>query len=289
VHYLRTIDDATRLNTAIRNAARVAVIGAGWIGSEVAASARQMGARVVLIDPLDVPLQRVLGPEIGEVFRRLHADHGVDLRLGRSVSALSGLGRVEEVVLADGSVEKADVVVVGIGVQPRVELAAAGGLALDNGVLVDEHLETSAPGIYAAGDIANAAHPLLRRRLRVEHWANALNQGLTAGSNAAGATGVYERLPYFFSDQFDLGMEYVGHGSPDDEVVIRGDLNTRQFIAFWHRHRLVTAAMNVNVWDVTDDLQALIRAGSPVDPARLADPDIPLTQLWSPAPAAHTR
>lgn len=289
VHYLRTVDDASALSTAIRTAGRVAVIGAGWIGSEVAASARQMGASVVLIDPQDVPLQRVLGSQVGEVFRHLHADHGVDLRLGSGVSGLSGPGRVNNVILTDGSVEEADVVVVGIGVQPRVELATGAGLAVDNGVLVDQYLATSAPGIYAAGDIANAAHPVLGRRVRVEHWANALNQGLAAGANAVGDQQSYDRLPYFFSDQFDLGMEYVGHGSPDDLVVFRGDLAAREFIAFWLRDGKLTAAMNVNIWDVTDDLKALVAAQGPVDPRRLADSAVPLAELLSVAQSTGTR
>lgn len=279
VHYLRTVDDAVAISAAIRGAQRVAVIGAGWIGFEVAASARQLGAEVVLIDPLDVPLQRVLGPRVGDVFRRLHADHGVELRMATSVSELTGPGRVDRVVLTDGRIEPADVVIAGVGVQPRVDLADAAGLAVDNGVLVDEYLQTSAAGIYAAGDIANALHPLLGQRLRVEHWANALHQGLTAGANAAGGHQPYTRLPYFFSDQFDLGMEYQGHGSPDDELLIRGDLETREFIAFWSRAGRITAAMNVNIWDVTDDLKALITAGQVIEPRRLTDADVPLADL----------
>ena len=186
VHYLRDVGDARRLGDAIRGARRVAVIGAGWIGSEVAASARQMGAEVVLIDPAPVPLHRVLGDEIGEVFRRLHADHGVQLRLRTGVVELRGDDTVEQVVLSDGDVEAADVVVIGVGVTPRVELAVAAGLKVDNGIVVDEHLQSSAPGVYAAGDVASAWHPHYGRHLRVEHWSNALNQGLTAGANAAG-------------------------------------------------------------------------------------------------------
>jgi 3-phenylpropionate/trans-cinnamate dioxygenase ferredoxin reductase subunit len=289
VYYLRTAEDATALSTAIRGAGRVAVIGAGWIGTEVAASARQMGASVILIDPLAVPLQRILGRQVGEVFRDLHADHGVDLRLGRTVVGLSGRGRVDGVLLADGSVEPADVVVVGVGVRPRIELAREAGLAVNDGVLVDQYLETSVPGIYAAGDIAEAAHPLLGRRLRVEHWANALNQGLAAGRNATGGHEVYDRLPYFFSDQFDLGMEYVGHGSPEDEVVVRGDVVAREFLAFWLRDGLVTAAMNVNVWDVVEDLKALVAARSPLDPAQLANPEVPLTEVLAAAQPSGTR
>lgn len=282
VHYLRTVEDAAALGEAIRTGRRVAVIGAGWIGTEVAASARQMGASVVLIDPLDVPLQRVLGRRVGEVFSRLHAERGVELRLGRGVVGIAGSDRVSAVQLEGGATEAADVVVVGIGVTPRVDLAVAAGLAVDNGVLVDAHLATSAPGIYAAGDIAHAQHPLLGRRLRVEHWANALNQGLVAGANAAGGAQSYDRMPYFFSDQFDLGMEYVGHSDPDDEVVIRGDADAREFIAFWHREGRVSAAMNVNIWDVAEDLKAIVGSAERLDQRRLADPDVPLTELCSP-------
>ena len=279
VHYLRTIDDSVRLSDAIRAASRVAVVGAGWIGSEVAASARQMGADVVLVDPAPVPLHRVLGDEIGAVFAALHADHGVDLRLGTGVAELRGTKTVEAVVLDDGRVEPADVVVVGVGVTPRTELADAAGLRVDNGIVVDEHLATGVPGLFAAGDVANAWHPHYRRHLRVEHWANALNQGITAGRNAAGQTDSYTRLPYFFSDQYDLGMEYVGYGDANDDVTIRGDRDAREFIAFWHRDGKVTAAMNVNIWDVVDDLKAIIEARRVIDPARLGDPAVPLADL----------
>jgi 3-phenylpropionate/trans-cinnamate dioxygenase ferredoxin reductase component len=279
VRYLRTIGDSVALGDAIRGATRVAVVGAGWIGSEVAASARQMGTEVVLVDPEPLPLRRVLGDEIGAVFRGLHADHGVTLRLGTGVERLQGTRTVEAVALADGRVEAADLVVVGIGVTPRVELAAAAGVAVDNGVVVDERLASSVAGVYAAGDIANAWHPLFERRLRVEHWANALNQGLTAGRNAGGHADVYDRLPYFFSDQYDLGMEYVGQADTADAVVVRGSLEKREFIAFWHRDGVVSAAMNVNVWDVVDHLMAIVTARRPVDLARLTDEDVALPDV----------
>jgi 3-phenylpropionate/trans-cinnamate dioxygenase ferredoxin reductase component len=279
IHHLRTIDDAEGLGAAIRAGGRVAVIGAGWIGSEVAASARQMGAEVVLIDPAPVPLQRVLGDTVGQVFADLHRDHGVVLRLGTGVTELRGERRVDGVVLSDGSVESADVVVVGIGVTPRTDLARAAGLRVDDGVVVDEHLETDVAGVYAVGDVASAWHPHLRRHVRVEHWANALNQGLTAGANVAGAGQAYDRLPYFFSDQYDLGMEYVGLGEPGDAVTIRGDVEARELIAFWQRDGIVTAAMNVNVWDVADDLRAIVASGTPIPAARLSDPDVPLGEL----------
>jgi 3-phenylpropionate/trans-cinnamate dioxygenase ferredoxin reductase component len=282
VHHLRTVADATALREAVRGAARVAVVGAGWIGAEVAASARQMGADVVLIDPAPTPLHRLLGDELGGIFRELHAEHGVSLRLGAGVAALRGTSAVEAVVLDDGRVEHADVVVVGIGVDPRTELVdRASGIEIDDGIVVDEHLETGVPGIFAAGDAANAWHPHYRRRIRVEHWANALNQGITAGRNAAGERAEYTRLPYFFSDQYDLGLEYVGQHQPDDTLVMRGDLAARELVALWHRDGIVTAGMAVNVWDVIDDLKAIIEAGRVHDPARLGDVEVPLAQLSS--------
>jgi 3-phenylpropionate/trans-cinnamate dioxygenase ferredoxin reductase subunit len=276
VHYLRTLDDAVRLGAALKGASRVAVVGAGWIGTEVAASARALGADVVLVDPEPVPLRRVLGDRMGEVFARLHAGHGVELRLGVGVSGLRGGRTVSEVVLSDGTAEAADVVVVGVGVIPRTGLAASAGLTVDDGVVVDEHL-LAAPGVYAAGDVANAYHPVLGRRLRVEHWANALNQGTLAGRNAAGERAAYDRLPYFYSDQYDLGLEYVGHGAGTDDVVVRGDVEAREFVAFWLRDGRVTAAMNVNVWDVVEDLKGLV--GRAPDVGRLADPDVPLSEV----------
>lgn len=276
VHLLRTADDAIRLRDAIRTATRVAVVGAGWIGSEVAASARQMGADVVLIDPAPVPLHRVLGDAIGEPFRALHIEHGVTLRMNAGVTALHGGDSVEAVELDDGRIEVADVVVVGVGVIPRVELANDAGLLVDDGIVVDEHLESRVAGIFAAGDVANAWHPHYRRHLRVEHWANALNQGITAGHNAAGNREPYARLPYFFSDQYDLGLEYIGHAESNDAVTIRGDRDTREFIAFWHRDSTVVAAMNVNVWGVVDELKAIIETRAPVDLALLANVDVPI-------------
>ena len=279
VLYLRSVGDSLRLQAAIRNASRVAVIGAGWIGSEVAASARQMGADVVLVEPAPTPLYGVLGETIGGVFAQLHTDHGVELRLGTGLRELRGTTTVSEIVLEDGRVEPADVVVVGVGVTPRTELASTAGLVVDNGIVVDQYLESSSAGIYAAGDVASAWHPHYGRHIRVEHWANALNQGPTAGRNATGQRDAYDRLPYFFSDQYDLGMEYVGYAAKDDSVVVRGDLDAREFIAFWHRDGKVTAAMNVNVWDVVEDLKAIVGADRAPDLDRLTDPDVSLAEL----------
>ena len=256
------------------------MIGAGWIGSEVAASARQMGLEVTLIERLAVPLETVLGRELGEIYAAIHRDHGVELLMESAVEAIEGDGRAERVRLAGGRTVDCDLVLVGIGVVPRTALAEAAGLEVDDGVVTDEHLRTSADGVYAAGDLAAAWHPLLERRLRVEHWHNALEQGPAAARAMLGGGEPYDRIPYFFSDQYDVGMEYAGHATEWDEVVFRGDTAAREFIAFWLRDGRVLAGMNVNVWDVTDDIQALIRSGARVEPARLRDPDVALSSLF---------
>ena len=276
VHYLRTVADAERLSAAIKAGTRVAVIGAGWIGSEVAASARVLGRDVIMIEPAELPLLNVVGSTVAEAFRDLHADHGVTLRFGKKPTELRGTGRVEEVVLDDGSAEAADVVVIGVGAAPRTSLATEAGLKVEDGVVVDEQLRTSAPGVFAAGDVAQAWHPRFQKSIRVEHWANALNQGLAAGGNAAGGSAVYDRLPYFFSDQYDLGLEYVGYAERGSDVVIRGDLAQREFIAFYHHDGVVNAALTVNTWDVLDDLKAIVSKGTRSDLDRLRDSGSPL-------------
>jgi 3-phenylpropionate/trans-cinnamate dioxygenase ferredoxin reductase subunit len=256
------------------------VVGTGWIGSEAAASLRQLGRDVTLIGPDTAPLARVLGPEIGRVYRDLHADHGVRLALGTRVAGLRGHGRVEAVLTSDGRTFDCDLVLVGAGAVPRTELAEAAGLPVRDGVLVNEQLEAvGAAGVYAAGDVAAAWHPRYQTYLRVEHWANALNQGPAAARNMLGRSLPYARLPYFYSDQYDLGMEYSGFAADWDRVVVRGDLAAREFIAFWLKDERVVAGMNAGVWDVVEPIQSLIRGGRPVDPARLADPDLPLDQV----------
>ncbi|HWL35648.1 MAG TPA: FAD-dependent oxidoreductase [Frankiaceae bacterium] len=278
VHYLRTLDDAARLRAAIGTGARVVVVGAGWIGSEVASSARAMGADVCVVDPAPVPLQRVLGTEVGTVFRSLHADNGVALRLGVGIAELHGGRSVDKVVLSDGRTEAADVVVVGIGVEPCTELAEAAGLHVRDGIVVDEHLH-SAPGVYAAGDVANAWHPHYGRHVRVEHWANALNQGATAGRNAVGSHEAYLRLPYFYSDQYDLSLEYLGVADARDDVTIRGSLAEREFVAFYAREGIVDAALTVNVHDVVDDLKRIVTDRVRTDAPGLLDPAVPLSDV----------
>jgi len=279
VLYLRSVQDSDALRAHLDRGGAVVVVGAGWIGAEVAASARQRGLEVTVLDPLAVPLERVLGAEVGAVYRDIHADHGTRLLMGTGVEAFEGDTAVERVRTSDGRELDCEFVVVGVGVEPRTALAEAAGLTLDNGIAVDERLRTSVPGVFAAGDVANAHHPFYGERIRVEHWANALNQGPAAARSMLGADDGYERLPYFFSDQYDVGMEYSGFARSWDRVVLRGDPGSREFIAFWLVGDRVVAGMNVNVWDVTDPIQALIRKRVAVDDRRLADPDVPLAEL----------
>jgi 3-phenylpropionate/trans-cinnamate dioxygenase ferredoxin reductase subunit len=281
---LRDLPDADALRSRLAAATHLVVIGAGWIGAEVAASARQLGSQVTIVERAEVPLQHVLGREIGGLYAEIHRDHDIELLTGVGPKSFTGASRVEHVELDDGRAIDCGLVVVGVGVTPRIELAEAASLSVDNGILVDAHLQTSDPNIFAAGDVANVAHPVYGGRLRVEHWASALHQPEVAARSMLGKPAVWDRLPYFFSDQYDVGMEYAGLAAGDDEVVVRGDRDARELIAFWLRDDRVVAGMNVNVWDVTEDIQALIRAGQPVDRARLADPGVPLADLL---PAAN--
>jgi 3-phenylpropionate/trans-cinnamate dioxygenase ferredoxin reductase subunit len=278
---LRTLPDSDRIAAALVDGAHLVMVGAGWIGLEVAAAARQRGATVTVVERSALPLLRVLGPDIAQVFADLHRDHGVTFRFGAAVDEFRGDGRVSSVLLRDGTQLPADTVVVGVGVHPNVGLAETAGLAVNNGVVVDQTLRSSDPRIYAAGDVANAYHPLYGTHLRVEHWATALHSGPAAARSMLGSDVGYDRLPYFYTDQYDLGMEYTGYAPPGgyDTVVVRGDLATREFIAFWTAGGRVVAGMNVNVWDVTSHIQDLIRSKEPVDLARLADPGVALDDL----------
>jgi 3-phenylpropionate/trans-cinnamate dioxygenase ferredoxin reductase subunit len=279
VLYLRTVKDSDVLRERFDRGGTVVVVGAGWIGAEVAASARQRGLEVSVVEPSTVPLERVLGTEVGAVYRDIHADHGVRMLMGTGVEAFEGDTAVERVRTSDGRLLECDFVVVGVGVQPRTELAAQAGIAVGDGILVDEHLRTGAPGVFAAGDVAHAHHPFYGERIRVEHWANALNQGPAAARNMLDLAKPYDRLPYFFSDQYDVGMEYTGFARTWDRVVFRGDPASREFIAFWLTGDRVLAGMNVNVWDVTEPIQRLVRERVAVDDRRLADPDVALDDL----------
>jgi 3-phenylpropionate/trans-cinnamate dioxygenase ferredoxin reductase subunit len=281
VHYLRTIEDSDRIKAGFAQARRVTIIGAGWIGLETAAAARNAGLNVTLLEAAEMPLLRVLGPEAAPIFADLHRDHGVDLRCQASVAELAGRnGAVTGVVLSDGSRIDADLVLVGIGITPDTQLAAEAGLDVDNGIIVDAHLCTSDADIFAAGDVANAYNPRLGRRLRVEHWENARRQGATAAKAMLSQDAIDTRPSYFFSDQYDLGMEYTGDIGPSgyDQVLFRRTTDS-QLIVFWLHEQRVQAGMNINIWDVADDIEQLIQFGRPVNTNDLADPDIPLISL----------
>lgn len=294
IRYLRTLVDADALRSDLREGAQVAIIGAGWIGLEVAAAARSHGATVTVVEVDSLPLRRVLGDEVASVYADLHRAHGVQFRFGVGIREFGGAGgRLTHVVLEDGAEVPADVAVVGVGIRPATELAEAAGLHVDNGIVTDAQLRTSGPDVFACGDVANSYHPILERQVRVEHWANAQNGGKAAALSMLGRDAVYDKLPYFYSDQYasspSIGMEYSGYVGPEgyDQVVFRGDPTIKadanpEFIAFWVKGGRVLAGMNVNVWDVVKPIQNLVRAGyagKTVDLARLADPSVPLEDL----------
>jgi 3-phenylpropionate/trans-cinnamate dioxygenase ferredoxin reductase subunit len=280
VLYLRTIEDSDRLRAAFQPGRRVVFVGGGWIGLEAASAAVEAGCAVTVLEALEIPLVRVLGPKIATVFADLHREKGVDLRTSVEVADLVGEnGQVRGVRLADGTTLPADTVVVGIGALPNIELAEFAGLRLDNGIVVDAQGCTSDPDVFAVGDVANHFLPFLDQHVRVEHWATALNQPAAVAAGMLGKDDVYDELPYFYTDQYDLGMEYIGYCGPDDEVVVRGDLASREFLAFWLRDDRVVAGMAVNTWDVIDDIKVVIRSRATVDRERLADPGVPLQEL----------
>ena len=281
VHYLRTLDDSDRLKEILATGSRLAVIGGGWIGLEIAAAARQAGLQVTVLESLELPLLRVLGREMAQVFADLHRSAGVDLRLGARIEEIISTGSTATGVrLADGTLIGADAVVAGIGATPRTELAEQAGLEIGNGIVTSAALRTSDPDIFAAGDVASAFHPLLGHHVRVEHWANALKQPAVAAAAMLDQDAAYEELPYFYTDQYDLGMEYLGHVEGGyDQVVVRGDLEAREFIAFWLKDGRILAGMNVNIWDVTDSIKNLIRSGHPVNADALGDPGTSLEDL----------
>jgi NADPH-dependent 2,4-dienoyl-CoA reductase/sulfur reductase-like enzyme len=278
VLHLRTLDDALALRERLTEGARVAIIGAGWIGLEVASAARQRGAEVTVLEAAALPLQRVLGDELATVFADLHREQGVDLRLGVRVAGIDHAdGRV--VVHVDGSEPVvADLLLVAVGVAPTDRLAAQAGLAVDDGILVDARLRTPDPHVLAAGDVANHDHPGLGIRVRVEHWDTAIHHGRHAARVMLGGDEPYTRLPYFFTDQYDLGMEYVGHVDARgyDDLVVRGDLSARRASVLWLRGDRVLAGMHLNDWDAIDPLRAVV--GGPVTDA-VRDPSVPLADL----------
>ncbi len=269
VYYLRNVEHSDAIRDAAAKAESIVVIGGGWLGTEIAASLRQMGGNVTLVSPPPQPLEHILGSEVASAYVAVHEANGTRLVTGR-VAEIVGAEHVAEVLLTDGSRLPADMVVAAVGAAPRIQLAEAAGLKMrDRGVEVDEFMHASAPNVYAAGDIATAWNPRFERYLRIEHWDNAIEQGKAAAANILGAEQPYDRSPYFYSDQFDLGMEYRGYAPSWDQVVIRGDLAAREFDAFWLKDGRVVAAMNANRWDDAAELQELVDNRARVDPERL--------------------
>jgi 3-phenylpropionate/trans-cinnamate dioxygenase ferredoxin reductase subunit len=282
VYYLRNVEESDWLKIEFAQANRVVIIGAGWIGLETAAAARAAGLDVTLLVSGDLPLQHVLGPEAAPIFDELHRSHGVDLRYRTTAVELTGRhGRVTGVMLSDGTRIDADMIIVGIGAVPRTEIAADAGLKIDNGIVVDEHLRTSDPDIFAAGDIARTYNPRLGRHIRVEHWANARRQGVVAAKAMLGQDAADVRPSYFFTDQYDLSMEYTGDIGPAgyDRVIFRRHADSDQMIVFWLSEQRVQAGMNINIWDVADDIERLIQSARPINADDLADPAIPLASF----------
>lgn len=278
---LRDVDDSTALRAAFYPAGRLAIIGGGWIGLEVAAAASQAGMEVTVFEAGNTPLEAAMGTQLGQFFADLHRCAGVDVQTGTVIEEIIHDGEQATGVRVDGRNVDADVVLMSVGAAPSTSLAVDAGLTVDNGIVVDERLRTSDSHVLAAGDVANAHNLTRQEHLRVEHWDNALRQGELAAQSILGMDAVYDWQPYFFTDQYDLGMEYVGLRSPGDHAVVRGTMDSAagggEFIVFWQDEDRVAAAMNVNIWDVNDDLRALI--GKNVDPQRLADSRVALAEL----------
>jgi 3-phenylpropionate/trans-cinnamate dioxygenase ferredoxin reductase subunit len=283
IHYLRTVDDSESLRTALQKGGhKVVIVGAGWIGLEIASAARGYGNDVTVVGRETIPLQGPLGDEIGRVFQDVHESNGVTFLLPRGIRSFDvQMGQVTGVMTDHDELLPATIVVVGMGAIPNTQIAEQAGLLVDNGLLVDEHLATNSPDIFGAGDIANAYHPVIRRRMRNEHWANAIGTGKVAARSMLGTDAVFDEIPYFYTDQFDLGMEYSGYPplTVGATVVLRGNKSAREFIAFWVADGIVVAGMNLNVWDVNETVQKIIRSGRVVDVARLADPSVDLESL----------
>jgi 3-phenylpropionate/trans-cinnamate dioxygenase ferredoxin reductase component len=279
IYGLRTVVDSERIRAEIAPGRKAVVVGMGFIGSEVAASLRQSGVEVTVVDRNTVPLRRVLGEEIGRVIEGIHRDHGTQLILKDTVAEFEGVSRVERVTTARGRRIECDFAVVGLGVEPATELLAGTGVEIDNGIVVDEYCRTNVEGIYAAGDVANHYHPVFGRHIRIEHWQNALKQGPAAARNMLGEGRPYEEIPWFWSDQYEHNLQYAGFHTEWDELVVRGSLEERSFVAFYRKDGRVLAAVAIGRGRDLRRSVPLIKAQEQVEAAMLRDPDIDLRTL----------
>jgi 3-phenylpropionate/trans-cinnamate dioxygenase ferredoxin reductase component len=282
---LRTVGDADALRSQIVSTRKAVVIGMGFIGSEVAASLRHQGIEVVSIDPAPVPLVRVLGDQVGRVIAAIHHDHGVETIFEDVVTGFEGQGRLERVVTRSGRRIDCDFAVVGVGVEPALDFLSGSGIDLDNGILVDEYCRTNIDGIYAAGDVANHFHPVLRQRLRVEHWQNAMQQGAAAARSMLGRGQPYEPVHWFWSDQYDLNLQYAGYHRQAEQIVVRGSLEKRSGLAFYLNQGRIDAVVALNRGKDVRRAMPLIKSREIVDPRQLADEDVDLRRLVRAAPA----
>jgi 3-phenylpropionate/trans-cinnamate dioxygenase ferredoxin reductase subunit len=279
IYSLRTVEDANRIRAEMTPGRRAVVVGMGFIGSEVAASLRQAGLEVVAVEPAKTALARVLGEAVGETIADLHRAHGVRLLFEDSVAAFEGTGRVTRVVTKAGVRLDCDFVVVGIGIEPVVDLLDGSGVQVDNGIVVDEYCQTNVAGIYAAGDVANHYHPVFARRIRVEHWQNALKQGAVAARNMLGQRVVYDEIHWFWSDQYDANLQYAGFHTAWDEMIVRGRLDSGSFLACYVTAGRIDAAVGLNRAKDVRRVIPLIKARRPVDLAQLRDDSVDLRAL----------
>jgi 3-phenylpropionate/trans-cinnamate dioxygenase ferredoxin reductase component len=279
IYGLRTVADSDRIRAEVSLGRKAVVVGMGFIGSEVAASLRQSGVEVTVVDRNKVPLRRVLGEEVGRVVEGIHRDHGTELIFEDEVAAFEGAERVERITTERGRRIECDFVVVGLGVEPATELLAGTGVQIDDGIVVDEYLRTDVEGIYAAGDVANYYHPVFERHIRVEHWQNALKQGPAAARNMLGENEPYGEIPWFWSDQYEHNLQYAGFHTEWDELVVRGSTEERNFVAFYRKDERVLAAVAINRGRDLRRSIPMIKAQEEIAAAKLSDLDVDLRTL----------
>ncbi len=276
VHYLRNLQDASLLRTEIRAGARVVIVGGGYIGLETAATCAKLGCSVKVLEMADRVMNRVVAPVVSTFFAAEHAKHGIDVILDARVAALAGRERVEGVVCTDGTMHRADFVVVGVGAEARTDLAREAGLVCDNGIVVDEFCRTGDPSIYAAGDCTNQPSPRYGGRLRLESVDNAFEQAKTAAQNMLGASVIHDRVPWFWSDQFDNKLLIVGLSQGADRTVVRGDPADRSFSVCHFLGRELLAVEAINHSKDYMAARKLIAERARLDPDRARDPSLPL-------------